>query len=564
MALTTSMTRARRIARHPFAKTNSPYAPRPKRRRDDSEPDFENIVAKKSKLTTGIAVEIPARSSLHVRFTNDAADTADTADTSRANPAPTAPIAATNAPASHRVPNGPKPAPGSSQQQQQQRRRRPTTPTKHRSKVAKGLKHELDRLQPNEADTKDQGRKLRSQEAIRFKSELSSYFPEYDEVIGNDPKETHFLNVDTPIVIVPDAPSPPNTNTTLAPPHHQYHYPQQTQQQPQPPQPPHTTPPTRSYGDALYTDLFDAQRIDFSFLSNPAPATSDPLPDTLFAPAHKKAERTERSIRNTEKGRAQHERDQIVRLLDALHGQDWLRVMGVSGVTETKKRAFEPARAHFVRGCEAILAKFRRWSREEKRRRVEMLEKRQAFLSGGEGSTCGEGAESDEEEEGEEEEEEEGGEEARRLGRGGESGEEGEEAEDVEDEPPDESDVDASIAKQLREEALAAAAKRRRAKAGGKAAAAKRGRTAAAASSSHPPAPAAREAPKEIMSFFRKRYQRDAALSTNRRKGRTVLAWGEPIPEMPEAEFELPAALRDDDALRSPPRKKRRARRGKE
>jgi hypothetical protein len=28
---------------------------------------------------------------------------------------------------------------------------------------------------------------LRSQEATRFKSELSAYFPEYDEVIGNDP-----------------------------------------------------------------------------------------------------------------------------------------------------------------------------------------------------------------------------------------------------------------------------------------------------------------------------------------------------------------------------------------
>lgn len=63
-------------------------------------------------------------------------------------------------------------------------------PTEHKKKVANGLKHELDRLQPSEADTQTQGRrKLRSQEAIRFKSELSAYFPDYDEVIGNDPKE---------------------------------------------------------------------------------------------------------------------------------------------------------------------------------------------------------------------------------------------------------------------------------------------------------------------------------------------------------------------------------------
>jgi hypothetical protein len=66
---------------------------------------------------------------------------------------------------------------------------KPTNLTKHKEKVANGLKHELDRLQPNEAVTKEQGRKLRSQEATRFKSDLSAYFPDYDEVIGNDPKE---------------------------------------------------------------------------------------------------------------------------------------------------------------------------------------------------------------------------------------------------------------------------------------------------------------------------------------------------------------------------------------
>lgn len=65
--------------------------------------------------------------------------------------------------------------------------------TKHQAKVINGIKHELDRLQPQPqaqvSGTKEQGRKLRSQEATRFKSELSAYFPDYDEVIGNDPKE---------------------------------------------------------------------------------------------------------------------------------------------------------------------------------------------------------------------------------------------------------------------------------------------------------------------------------------------------------------------------------------
>lgn len=44
-------------------------------------------------------------------------------------------------------------------------------------------------MQPSEANTKDEKRKLRSQEGTRFRSELSLYFPEYDEIIGNDPKE---------------------------------------------------------------------------------------------------------------------------------------------------------------------------------------------------------------------------------------------------------------------------------------------------------------------------------------------------------------------------------------
>jgi hypothetical protein len=165
-----------------LANAKDPYAPRPKRQLDaaDRDRDFDSIVAKKARFTTGIAVEIPARPSLHARFVKDAAD-------AKPAPAPAPPkpaVAAPKAPPSHRAPpaNGPKTSPASAQQQ--------PALTKHQEKVANGLKHELNRLKPNAADTKDQGRKLRSQEATRFKSELSAYFPEYDEVIGNDPKET--------------------------------------------------------------------------------------------------------------------------------------------------------------------------------------------------------------------------------------------------------------------------------------------------------------------------------------------------------------------------------------
>lgn len=80
---------------------------------------------------------------------------------------------------------------GSSKNKENKSAAKAVSLTKHQEKVVNGIKHELDRLQPSSADmaTKSQGRKLRSQEGVRFKSELSAYFPEYDEVIGNIPKE---------------------------------------------------------------------------------------------------------------------------------------------------------------------------------------------------------------------------------------------------------------------------------------------------------------------------------------------------------------------------------------
>ncbi|KAH7313520.1 something about silencing, SAS, complex subunit 4-domain-containing protein [Stachybotrys elegans] len=388
--------------------------------------------------------------------------------------------------------------------------------TKHQAKVINGIKHELDRLQPQPADTsKEQGRKLRSQEATRFKSELSAYFPDYDEVIGNDPKEQHLLNLDTPIIVVD---SNPRRGPALAP-------------GALPLEPPHSASagsdcyPLRGYGDALFTDVYDAQRIDFGFLEPQYKniGSGDPLPDSLFEPIHRRAERLERSIRNTEKGRAQHEKDQIIRLLEGLQGHDWLRVMGVSGVTETKKKTFEPAREHFIKGCQLILDKFRNWSLEEKRRK---LEKEKAL------------AEQAEEEEQGEEQEDDGSSSGRPVGEDG-----NEEAASRDDN----SDV-SSPAKQLREEALA------------RSRLAARNRRSGAKSRPAPPKPP--EPPKEFKSFFSKKYERDGALNRHRRAGRKVLAWGHPIPEIGEMDFELPEDYRDSELLKARARQKRRDRRG--
>ncbi|KAK4229085.1 something about silencing, SAS, complex subunit 4-domain-containing protein [Podospora fimiseda] len=605
MAMTTSMTRSTRRAEglhaHPHKISNGhrliannanqqqqqqrqfaaavisgSSPPRGKRQLEDDNHDSDRLVHKKPRFTTGIAVEIPARPSYQSRIaTRESADAKPShppkayKPTILVHPPPVAPPPATRAPLNKSLPH----PPAESQKQ------KPAL-TKHQEKVVNGLKHELGRLQPNAADTAEQqgGRKLRSQEATRFKSELSAYFPEYDEVIGNEPKEDHLLTVDTPIVITSDP--APTTNTTEGSsrplPHPQLRPHQLHHAQPKKPY------PVRGYGDALFTQLSESERIDFHFLNKIKTLRDDdddPLPDSVYVAAHKKAERTERSIRNSEKGRAQHERDQIIRLLDGLQGHDWLRVMGVSGITETRKKQFEPAREYFISGCKLILDKFRRWAAEEKRRKQEKeraaaeaekraerevatSEEQDNKTDSSEGkeianSDDDEEAEDDEDDEKDDEDEDQDDEDE------DESGETDEETDVEEEDPPDYSDVEASIAKQLRVEAMAAAVKKPQ-----PAAASRRGKAAPPPPQPPPrplsPAPPPPPPPKrELTSFFAKPYQREAALSKNRRKGRNVLAWGQPIPESEEKEFELPGWVKDMDEnlLKARARKRRREKR---
>ena len=137
---------------------------RSKRPFEPSARDFDPIQHKKAKLTVEILSRHPAVKPAKPPHSPNA--TSQLPPTTAAAPRPNRSIA---------------PAPTPLDQ--------PPAVTKHREKVINGIKHELDRLQPSSADTKEQGRKLRSQEATRFKSDLSAYFPDYDEIIGNDPKE---------------------------------------------------------------------------------------------------------------------------------------------------------------------------------------------------------------------------------------------------------------------------------------------------------------------------------------------------------------------------------------
>jgi len=235
----------------------------------------------------------------------------------------------------------------------------------------------------------------------------------------------------------------------------------------------------------------------------------DPLAESYFETIHRRPERSEKAIRNGDKGRAQHERDQVIRLLEGLQGSDWLKVMGVSGITESRRKEFEPARLHFIKGCQAIIEKFKTWREEEKRRKVEkdMAE-----------------AEAAAEEEADEEEDD--------TGNG-----------DLL------SDVDASAARQLHEEATARSSHP------------PKSITSQRKSKAKTPPPAPPEPEREFKSFFEKPHEREAALRQHRRSGRKAAAWGHPIPDISERTFDLPKMYRDEETLKAHARKSRAAKR---
>ena len=286
--------------------------------------------------------------------------------------------------------------------------------------------------------------------------------------------------------------------------------------------------------------MHDAQRVDFSFLvkNYKEEGGRDPLSDEYFESIHRKPERQEKSIRNTDKGRAQHEKDQVIRLLEGLQGHDWLKLMGVSGITDSRKKDYEPARAHFIKGCEMIIEKFRIWREEEKRRKLER-----------ELAMAEEEEDEDEEADEEEGEEEDNGEEEAAEEEGEEDDEDEEDDGDVSDgDPPDYSDVDASAARQLHEEAIARSAPSSRVS-----------EKKTKPENNHNVA--VHELEKDFKSFFAKPYLRDAALGKHRRSGRSAAAWGHPVPELPEVEFDLPEEYRDEETLKVHARRKRRDRR---
>ncbi|KAH8692254.1 something about silencing, SAS, complex subunit 4-domain-containing protein [Talaromyces proteolyticus] len=376
-------------------------------------------------------------------------------------------------------------------------------------------------------------RSLRSHDGgSRSKSELAMYFPNYEQIISLEPVKQEFLGPETIIALIDDLTEPPLPKS--------------------PPSSPSRTRKQRKSNDQIspfgnpLLELYQVEKAELPQIGD-SPVVVDPLSNEIYFKAHRRHERQEKQLRNIEKERAQHEKIQLDRLLDELQGHDWLRVMGISGITDTEKKLYEPKRNYFVREVSALIDKFRMWKEEEKRRK---LEREQMLL---------EAAAAEEEEQDEEE------------APDTEQSETETAAEDVQPSssdnqsygtPPDPNDVDAWAARQLLQEARSAS---------GPGPAPARRRLVDALTGSPPkPQPQPQPQPKHdekeeersrpFVSFYPKRHLRDAAMSA-RRGGRNRTAFGRPLPEIDQHDFQLPSDILTEEAVDATERKRRRLKR---
>ncbi|KAI9700489.1 MAG: hypothetical protein M1820_006788 [Bogoriella megaspora] len=371
-------------------------------------------------------------------------------------------------------------------------------------------------------------RTLRSQDGgSRLKSELATYFQNYDEIINDTPVEPgnectlkpcllanenlEFLDLNTKIYVIDETPK----GSKAAQPESSS-LPKKTSKSKTSRQSDKSNGTSVSSTNHSITSYFSrrpsaqyngAQLVDFSSIDrNTTHEIEDPLSDAVYAKAHKRAERKEKQLRNIEKERAMHEKVQLERLLESLRGHDWLKVMGISGVTDTEAKRFEPKRDYFVTEVQALVDKFGIWRQEEKRMRLEKEQAQQAR------------AEAEKEEEQDE------------MDAASSAG-------------PASSDIDASAARQLQLEASSATRSWNPLKL-------------------EAPAKALLASPeKAFTSFFPKPHLREAALGKTRR-GRTAHAFGHSVPEVEEREFTLPEDYLTPEAITAAARKRRRLKRG--
>lgn len=371
-------------------------------------------------------------------------------------------------------------------------------------------------LLPSAPPKQEDKRSLRSHDdGPRLKSELAIYFPNYEDIIFDAPRDPEFITVDSTLYVTddttnakPDAATPTKgVKSSKGSPTHARKTSANGVQSP----PSHHRSGSNQFNGSSSLNL---EMIARSLPQYP----DDPLTDEHFLKSHRRAERKEKQLRNIEKERAMHEKVQLDRLLDGLQGHDWLKVLGITGITDGEAKKFESKRDYFIGEVQALVQKFKEWREQERKQKLEK-EEREAIVAA--------------REEGSEEPESEGS-----VG-------------------PPSSDLNASAARQLQQETVSALKSLAESKAN-------KGKSAASSSGPSPSkgpvtfVPPPQEEP--ITSFYDKKHLRDAALG-KARHGRNVTAFGHPIPDLEQCEFELPAEYVSADTIRANARERRRRKR---
>ncbi|GAB1194463.1 hypothetical protein APSETT444_003708 [Aspergillus pseudonomiae] len=385
--------------------------------------------------------------------------------------------------------------------------------------------------QPTSAQTTPavrERRSLRSHDGgSRARSELALYFPNYEQLLSLEPPKTEFLAVHTAIKLIDDHSESSISSSDL-------------------PSPDTDTP----FGNPLL-QLHNCESIS---LPEPQPSEpsdtpdEDPLNEGTYFKAHRRNERQEKQLRNIERERAQHEKQQLDRLLDELQSHDWLRIMGITGLlSDQEKKQYEPKRDYFIKEISALIQKFKIWKEEEKRRKVEK-EKAAAAAANPSLNATTEAQDTMTQQHNQ---------------APGIPDSEAEDSPSVSlsdvpsySEPPDINDVDAWAARQLIQEARSATAGKKPKSTASEG----RKKTKPMEPEILQPLPPPVDDKKPFTSFYAKRHLRDTALSAHR-KGRTRFAFGYAVPEMEERDFDLPPEILTPEAIDSCRRKRRRMKR---
>ncbi|OJJ32051.1 hypothetical protein ASPWEDRAFT_53757 [Aspergillus wentii DTO 134E9] len=383
---------------------------------------------------------------------------------------------------------------------------------------------------PPSGSPKRERRSLRSHDGgSRARSELALYFGNYEQLLSLEPPKTEILTGHTTIKLVDDLSKPPSAPESDTP-----------------------------FGNPL-VQLHNCEVVE---IPEPAEVTEeDPLNEAFYFRAHRRVERQEKQLRNIERERAQHEKLQLDRLLDELRSNDWLRVMGITGVTDLEeKKLYEPKRDFFVKEISGVIDKFKIWKEEEKRRKLEK-EKAPLRAEATSPETAPPEDDNNDVDNNHEEDPQTNGvalSDAQSYG-----------------EPPDINDVDAWAARQLHQEArFATAGKRQKTYSSASRRKSSKPTSSAATATApepqkKPPPPPTSSSPPQLplpppppdrpfTSFYPDPKTRAAALSPQNRKSQTRLAFGYPIPDMEEREFDLPPELVTKEMIRACQRNRRK------